>query len=316
MSVMSVGRKPKALVRPLGAGNSRADRGKSRAGDLGVTATRSDKRDVRGVSVAGQPGVTARPTRRAGRGQEAVCAPAPVGGAGRRRSRRRRAGRPPCRSWRRRRWPGPGWWCRGRGWQPTSKSRPGRAAPGRPGRPRGRVWSGRRRRRPGAGPASAADQAHPARTPGGLGFRGSPLGRGAHSGPARPGVRCPGRQSRPAAVRGAGQHAARRGQAGPVPVVDRVERGAPGRPAVGQPADHANSTRWAARLWCPGKAFGSPGAEPHDPVPAARPRPGVPELRPLPGPVRPDLVLLRGSSPEPGSAAVRRAPVSPLMAGL
>ena len=58
MSVMSVGKKPKALVRPLGAGNSRADRGKSRAGDLGVTATRSDKRDVRGVSVAGQPGVT------------------------------------------------------------------------------------------------------------------------------------------------------------------------------------------------------------------------------------------------------------------
>jgi hypothetical protein len=63
MSVMSVGKKPKALVRPLGAGNSRTDRGQSRAGDLGVTATRSDKRDVRGVSAAGQPGVTgpARP---------------------------------------------------------------------------------------------------------------------------------------------------------------------------------------------------------------------------------------------------------------
>ncbi len=56
MSVMSVGKKPKALVRPLGAGNSRADRGESRAGDLGVTASRSGKRSGPGVSVAAQPG--------------------------------------------------------------------------------------------------------------------------------------------------------------------------------------------------------------------------------------------------------------------
>lgn len=56
MSVMSVGKKPKALVRPLGAGNSRADRGKSRAGDLGVAASRSGKRSGPGVSVAAQPG--------------------------------------------------------------------------------------------------------------------------------------------------------------------------------------------------------------------------------------------------------------------
>src|ERR1700722_6278290 len=57
MSVMSVGKKPKALVRPLGAGNSRADRGRSRAGDLGVTASRSGKRSGPGVSVAAQPGI-------------------------------------------------------------------------------------------------------------------------------------------------------------------------------------------------------------------------------------------------------------------
>jgi hypothetical protein len=56
MSVMSVGKKPKALVRPLGAGNSRAARGKSGAGDLGVTASRSGKRSGPGVSVAAQPG--------------------------------------------------------------------------------------------------------------------------------------------------------------------------------------------------------------------------------------------------------------------
>jgi hypothetical protein len=63
MSVMSVGKKPKALVRPLGAGNSRAARDKSRAGEPGAAASRSDKRDVRGVSVAGQRGVagSARP---------------------------------------------------------------------------------------------------------------------------------------------------------------------------------------------------------------------------------------------------------------
>jgi hypothetical protein len=56
VSVMSVGKKPKALVRPLGAGNSRAGRGESRASDLGVTASRSGKRSGPGVSVAAQPG--------------------------------------------------------------------------------------------------------------------------------------------------------------------------------------------------------------------------------------------------------------------
>jgi hypothetical protein len=63
MSVMSVGKKPKALVRPLGAGNSRADRGKLRAGEAGAAASRSDKRNVPGGSVAAQPGIAgpARP---------------------------------------------------------------------------------------------------------------------------------------------------------------------------------------------------------------------------------------------------------------
>lgn len=65
MSVMSVGRKPKALVRPLGAGNSRAGvhRGELRAGEPGAAASRSGKRSVPGVSVAVQPGIprSARP---------------------------------------------------------------------------------------------------------------------------------------------------------------------------------------------------------------------------------------------------------------
>ena len=65
MSVMSVGKKPKALVRPLGAGSSRAGvhRGELRAGEPGAAASRSEKRIVSGVSVAAQPGIAgpARP---------------------------------------------------------------------------------------------------------------------------------------------------------------------------------------------------------------------------------------------------------------
>ena len=57
MSVMSVGKMPRALVRSLGAGNSRAGRGKSRTGDPGVAASRSDKRSGPGAPVAAQPGV-------------------------------------------------------------------------------------------------------------------------------------------------------------------------------------------------------------------------------------------------------------------
>src|SRR3984885_12224609 len=63
MSVMSAGKMPKALVRSLGAGNSRAGRGKSRTGDPGVAASRSDKRSGPGVPGAERPGVVgpARP---------------------------------------------------------------------------------------------------------------------------------------------------------------------------------------------------------------------------------------------------------------
>src|SRR5882757_2357838 len=65
MSVMSVGKKPKALVRPLGAESSWAGvhRGELRAGEPGAAASRSEKRIVSGVSVAAQPGIAgpARP---------------------------------------------------------------------------------------------------------------------------------------------------------------------------------------------------------------------------------------------------------------
>jgi hypothetical protein len=65
MSVMSVGKKSKALVRPLGARNSRAGvhRGEVRAGEPDAAAPRSEKRNVPGVSVAEPPGIAgpARP---------------------------------------------------------------------------------------------------------------------------------------------------------------------------------------------------------------------------------------------------------------
>jgi hypothetical protein len=63
MSVMSVGKKPKALVRPLGAGNSRADGCTLRAGERGVSVPRSEKRNVPGWPAATQPGIAgpARP---------------------------------------------------------------------------------------------------------------------------------------------------------------------------------------------------------------------------------------------------------------
>jgi hypothetical protein len=69
MSVMSVGKKPKALVRPLGAGNSRAGahRGEVRSGEPGAVAHRSEKRNVPGVSVAAQPGITGPARPRAAR---------------------------------------------------------------------------------------------------------------------------------------------------------------------------------------------------------------------------------------------------------
>jgi hypothetical protein len=71
MSVMSVGKKPKALVRPLGAENSRAGvhRGELRADGPGAAASRPGKRSAPDVSVAAQPGITgpARPRAAAGK---------------------------------------------------------------------------------------------------------------------------------------------------------------------------------------------------------------------------------------------------------
>lgn len=69
MSVMSMGKKPKALVRPLGAGNSRAEvhRGELRAGEPGAAASRSENRNVPGVSVAAQPGMAGSARPRAAR---------------------------------------------------------------------------------------------------------------------------------------------------------------------------------------------------------------------------------------------------------
>ena len=69
MSVMSVGKKPRALVRPLGAGNSRAGahRGELRSGEPGAAAHRSERRNVPGVSVAARPGITGPARPRAAR---------------------------------------------------------------------------------------------------------------------------------------------------------------------------------------------------------------------------------------------------------
>ena len=69
MSVMSMGKKPKALVRPLGAGNSRAGayRGELRSDEPGAAAHRPEKRNVPGVSVPAQPGITGPARPRAAR---------------------------------------------------------------------------------------------------------------------------------------------------------------------------------------------------------------------------------------------------------
>jgi LysM domain len=67
MSVMSVGKKPKVLVRPLRAGNSRAGGrpGQVRAGEPGSPVSRPEKRNVPGVSKVAQPGPVAPPRPRA-----------------------------------------------------------------------------------------------------------------------------------------------------------------------------------------------------------------------------------------------------------
>ena len=65
MSVMSAGKKPRALVHPLRAGNSRTGlRGRQfRPGEPGPPAARQEKQRVPGVSLPPQPGnaVPARP---------------------------------------------------------------------------------------------------------------------------------------------------------------------------------------------------------------------------------------------------------------
>jgi len=65
MSVMSAGKKSKALVRPLRAGNSRAGErpGRIRASEPGTAASRPERRNVPGVSAPARPdkAVPARP---------------------------------------------------------------------------------------------------------------------------------------------------------------------------------------------------------------------------------------------------------------
>ena len=125
------------------------------------------------------------------------------------------------------------------GWtsSPSAQRRRSADRDGRPVPP-GRAWSAPLRSLSPASRAYPADQAHPARPPGPLGGRDSPPRRGHHPAPARRGLRRPGVQPRPAAVRGPGGHAAGSSQARPVPVVGRAECGAQGRPAGGHSADH------------------------------------------------------------------------------
>ena len=227
MSVMSVGKKPKALVRSLGAGNSRAGahRGESRAGEPGAAASRSGKRSLPGVlggSAAGSRGGPA-----AGGRQEPPARPrlwvvpdvavpdvagpdvavpnaAAPNVAGPKvvvpRPRVAADGQIPAR---------------------LPSTRPA----GAPSRTR---WSAPHRCRPGCLSSASGGPGLP-----GAGAGWSGLSRFSSSSRCsprscslwRPGA---GGQSWPAAVCGAGQHAARRGQARPVPVVDRVERRASG----------------------------------------------------------------------------------------
>jgi hypothetical protein len=69
MSVMSAGKKPRALVRPLRAGDSRTGvrPGQFRAGEPGTAASRSEKPNVPGVSMPAQPDIAVPAQPRAAR---------------------------------------------------------------------------------------------------------------------------------------------------------------------------------------------------------------------------------------------------------
>ena len=310
MSVMNAGKKSKALVRPLRAGNSRAGErpGRIRASEPGAAASRPEKRNVPGVSaparpdkaVPGRPRATGKsPARPRLWAVPDVSRPAIAGSGGRdpgatsardtSASAKTGPGQSPGqrgvgRGWaarraapvaRGRKYPagapapdgprrpdltsshgaqGPhgvaraaAAWRPGSGEQPDSRPAGPAARPPSVGAARtaaaGRLLPGARgpvrlRSLSQASRAYPADQAHPAGPPGPLGGRDSPPRGGHHPAPARRGLRRSGLQPRPAAVRGPGGHAAGSGQARPVPVVGRAERGAQGRPAGGHPADH------------------------------------------------------------------------------
>ena len=163
MSVMSMGKKPKVLVRPLRAGNSRAGGrpGQVRAGAPGPAASGPEKRNVPGVSKVTQPGVVVPPRPGAGRrrpparprlwvvpdaavpdaAEPEIPGPDPAGpavagpdvaGPARRRVRG-------CR------------WYPGRGWPPTSRFRPVAERPTAGCRPRAAALGAPGRGAPGRG---------------------------------------------------------------------------------------------------------------------------------------------------------------------
>ena len=175
MSVMSVGKKPRALVHPLRAGNSRPACEGASSARVSPARRRPARKSERvpGVSRAAQPG-TAAPARPRGTGKPPArprlwVVPDPPGPAGGRWSPARvapgaRSGPPPARS-------------RGRPLPPAAAVAP------RPGRPSG-VRAARPRGRPrvrAAGPASAPSGC----PPGGCGGPGSPGAGAGWSGPSR-----------------------------------------------------------------------------------------------------------------------------------
>ena len=273
MSVMSAGRKPRALVRPLRAGNSRAGArpGQLRAGEPGTVASRPEKRNSPRVWVPAQPDSAVPPRPRSARKAPprprlwvVPDAPATAGSATSEPGVSEPGVSDPGSSG-----PGvlrpaaPGSRMPGDApvrppvgagsallvprprvapddqiqSHPSSRPLVARGAPAARGAVRD-AHGPRRIRVPCPRQAGPADQAHPARAQAGLGFRGPPPHSADHPRPARRGFRGAGWQPRRAAVHGPGGHAAGSGEARPVPVVDRGERGASGRPAGSHPADH------------------------------------------------------------------------------
>ena len=248
------------MVRPLGAGNSRAARPpRASCGGSSPARRHAGQQEKRSRRAAGQaqPGL---PRRAAASRQAAPSRRVRAGCSGAADPRRPRRRPDPLARRRRPQPPGQASPCRRPRWPPTGG--PGPAAQHRPaGTPRGRAWSGPprcrpvgrsgARGRPGSPGAAAGWSGHPRSS-------SSPQCSPRSCSPWRPGRRRP-ITAPPAAVRASMRHD--RGPAGAEPVVDRAS--AEPQPTRGWSSSRSSSsTRWAARSRARREPVGAPGLSP------------------------------------------------------